>query len=116
MAIDRHQYDRGYIQEKPVERSYKFMKINDTVHEIHTVNVHEFTVGDVEDPILYAAGPLLDWENSEKGQWVLERAVESPIWHQTVDYNRFGFQFYITAKLKAVDYTFWMLKWGSKIT
>ena len=38
------------------------------------VVVHEFPMGDVEDPDLYAAQPLWDWQNSEAGAWVMEHA------------------------------------------
>ncbi len=32
--------------------------------------VHKIAMGDVEDPELYAAAPILEWEKSEKGQWL----------------------------------------------
>ena len=33
---------------------------------------HEFRMGDVDDPDLYAAVPLIEWEKSEPGQWLME--------------------------------------------
>ena len=32
-----------------------------TIKEIHKIVVHKFSVGDVEDPDLYAAQPLWEW-------------------------------------------------------
>ena len=34
---------------------------------VRTILVHEFIIGDVEDPEIYAADPLLKWQESEEG-------------------------------------------------
>jgi len=94
--------------------THKYMVINDRVHEIHTVVAHRFKMGDVEDPDLYAATPLMEWQDSEIGKWIMERAVEQPVWHRQADPMNYGYQYAVTARLKDVDYTFWTLKWGSK--
>jgi hypothetical protein len=93
----------------------KFMVFDDRVHEIHTVVVHRFRMGDVEDPDLYAAEPLYQWQESEMGQWVMERAVDTPEWHRHADPMTFGYQYAIVAKLKDIDYTWWTLKWGNTV-
>jgi hypothetical protein len=36
--------------------------------------VHRFRMGDVEDAQLYAAGPIIMWQQSEAGAWVMEQA------------------------------------------
>ena len=59
--------------------------------------VHEFTMGDVEDPDLYAAEPMWKWQSSEMGQWVMEHAVETPFWHRHVDPYSYGYKYYIVA-------------------
>lgn len=88
------------------------MVINDRVHEIHTVVVHRFRMGDVEDPDLYAAQPLWEWQESEQGKWVMERAIEKPIWHRNDNWAElFGTDYAVTAKLKEKDYTHWLIKW-----
>jgi len=92
----------------------KYMVINDRVHEIRTVVVHRFTVSDVDDPELYAAEPLAEWQSSEQGQWVMSHAIEQPIWHKHNNWMNYAVQFAITARLKDRDYTYWALKWGSK--
>jgi len=89
----------------------KYMVINDRVHEIHTVVVHRFRMGDVEDPDLYAAQPLWEWQESEQGKWVMERAIEKPIWHRHDNWAGFGTDYAVTAKLKEQDYTHWLVKW-----
>lgn len=92
----------------------QFNLVNGKVIEIKSVTVHSFSVGDAEDPDLYAAAPLIDWEKGEQGKWVMEHAVETPIWHRHVDHLTFGYKYTITAKLTDKDYTFWVLKWGSQ--
>lgn len=94
--------------------NHKFIVINNRVHEIYTVVVHRFRMGDVDDPDLYAAQPMWDWQESEIGKWVMERAVDTPEWHRHADPMTFGYQYAIVAKLKDIDYTFWALKWGQQ--
>ena len=108
--------NQGHIA-KPKEKRVvdKFMVFGDRVHEIHTVVVHKFLMGDVEDPDLYAAQPLLDWQHSEMGEWIMDRAVDTPEWHRQPDLMQYGYQYAIVAKLKDIDYTFWVLKWGNDI-
>ena len=74
--------------------------------------VHRFTVGDVEDPQLYAGAPLYEWERSEVGQWVKTHAVETPVWRQHIDHHSYGYQFIIEADLSEEDVTYFALKWG----
>jgi hypothetical protein len=88
------------------------MVIEDRVVTIHDVTVHRFTMGDVEDPDLFAAEPLLKWQHSEKGAWVMSHAVESPVWHRMADISTFGYTYVVRARLKDVDYTFYQLKWA----
>ena len=107
-------YDNGYMSEPKTKRVInKFMVFGDRVHEIKTVVVHRFTMGDVEDPDLYAAEPLYNWQQSEMGQWVMEKAVDTPEWHRHADPISYGHQYAIVAKLKDIDYTWWTLKWGT---
>ena len=77
------------------------------------VVVHTFNVGDVEDPEIYAAAPILTWQNTERGAWVLEHAVEKPSYIQIIDYNTYGYKYIIRARLKDEDALYYKLKWGS---
>jgi hypothetical protein len=95
--------------------------INGKVVKISDVKVHEFNIVDVEDPDLYAARPLLDWQQSEAGKWVMEHAVKTPFWHRPVNPNRYnpnsngsiyGCTYYIIARLQEQDQTYWALKWS----
>ena len=86
--------------------------IGDLAVRFSDVCVHEFTVGDVEDPEIYAAEPIWDWQQSDAGQWVMENAVEKPYYIQSIDYNSWGHRYKIMARLSEQNQTFWSLKWG----
>lgn len=75
------------------------------------VIVHTFRMGDVEDPDIYAAQPLLDWEKSEKGQWVMNNAVEMPVWRRLAGTISYGYEYQIIAKFTEENYTYYSLKY-----
>jgi hypothetical protein len=87
------------------------MVIGGYAHRIHKIMAHQFMMGDVEDPDLYAAEPIINWQNSDEGKWIMAHAVETPEWHRIIDHASFGYRYCITAKLKGRDYTYWVMKW-----
>ena len=92
---------------KPAE----FKIINDRIVRFRDVVVHHFTVGDVEDPELYAAMPIMKWQESEQGQWVMQNAVEPPYYIRETDYVSYGYRFAIVARLSEVNETYFKLKY-----
>jgi hypothetical protein len=94
---------------------HKYNIVGDRVEEVKEVVVHSFSMGDVEDPDLYAAQPLYEWEKSEQGQWVMRNAVDTPTWYRMADMVSYGYQYQIRAKLMGPALTEWLLKYGSKI-
>ena len=78
------------------------------------ITFHTFGMGDVEDPEIYAAQPIWEWQESEAGKWVMENAVEKPYYIQAMDYNSWGHRYKIMARLSEQNQTFWKLKWGNK--
>lgn len=80
---------------------------------ILTVVVHEFSVGDVDDPDLYAAHPLWEWQQSAAGTWVMENAVETPQWGRSNDHRTYQLRYRVTAKLREQDATFFKLKYDN---
>lgn len=75
--------------------------------------VHQFTMGDVEDPDLYAAEPIWKWQQTEAGKWVMENSVETPSWHRVHDGGYYGYQYQIRADFRPIDATWYLLKWGT---
>ena len=76
--------------------------------------VHTFRLGDVDDPDLYAAEPLWDWQNSEAGIWIMEHAIEVPIWSRVPSPEFFGYTYVVRASLAEEDAVFYQLKYGNK--
>jgi hypothetical protein len=72
--------------------------------------VHTFTLSDVDDPDIYAAVPILDWERSDAGKWVMNNAYDKPSWHRQMDYNTYGYRYQIRADLSPEQVTFFELK------
>jgi hypothetical protein len=85
--------------------------VNNKSVKYSDVLVHKFVMGDVEDPDLYAAQPLSEWQQSEAGQWVMEHAAEVPFWHRQVDPYSFGHTYCVIARLSEQDQMYWALKW-----
>jgi len=91
---------QGYLGRGPRKDTYRYMIIN------------EFTMGDVEDPDLYAAEPLWKWQQSELGAWIMKNAVETPSWYRIPDQLQYGYKFQIRAKLSGARLTEYMLRHG----
>jgi hypothetical protein len=101
---------QGYLGRGPRKDTYRYMIINDQVEEVREVVVHEFTMGDVDDPDLYAAQPLWEWQQSEQGQWIMENSVETPSWYRIPDTLQYGYKFQVRAKLSGPRLTEYLLR------
>ena len=73
--------------------------------------VYRFRLGDVEDPVLYAAEPIYKWQQTEAGKFVMANAVEPPWWVRHLDPMDYGYQFAIVARMRESDQTFYTLKY-----
>lgn len=76
--------------------------------------VHEFRLGDVEDPDIYAAEPIWQWQQTEAGQWVMANAVEPPVCFQGTDMNIMMYKYSIVAELSDQNAVFYQLKYGHR--
>ena len=93
-----------------IGQSPEYQVIDDRVVRISNIVVHEFSMGDVEDPDLYAAQPISEWQDSAAGQFVMSHAVEKPYWTRRVDQYSYGYQYAIVARMRESDQTFFRLK------
>jgi len=73
------------------------------------VCVHEITMGDVEDPDLWAAEPIYEWQQTKAGKFIMEHAEDKPYWISSTDYNSWGSKYRIMARLSEQNETFWRL-------
>jgi hypothetical protein len=110
MAITRNR-TADYMNVTPSE-----VKIVDGVPmKFADIVVHTFRLGDVDDPEIYAAGPIYDWQRTEAGGWVMDHAVTQPRWAKRTDYHTYGYEFDIIARLSEADQIFFKLKYvGTK--
>jgi hypothetical protein len=110
MATTKNSY-----RSKEAERLFKapeYKLVNGKTVKFTDVKVHEFNMGDVEDPDLYASQPLWEWQQTDAGQWVMAHAVETPFWHRVVNPYTFGWTYHVVARLEEKDQLYWKLKWS----
>jgi hypothetical protein len=94
-------------------RIRKRIREDGSIEEIHKIVVHTFRIGDVEDPDIYAAEPILDWEKGEVGRFVMKHAVENNItWQRELDFETYGYRYAIIAELPGARATEYYLRWG----
>jgi hypothetical protein len=68
-------------------------------------------MGDVEDPELYAAQPLYEWQQTEQGQWVIEHCEDPRYIVQPDDCNR-GHRIIVYGQVEDQLATEYLLRWG----
>lgn len=73
--------------------------------------VHSFKMGDVEDPALFAAEPIWQWQQSEQGKWVMEHSLNQPVFYTDVLPDWFGYRITIMAEFSEKDEMYFRLKW-----
>jgi hypothetical protein len=78
------------------------------------VCVHTFRIGDVEDPVLYAATPLWEWQQTDSGKFIMEHAEEKPYWTSSLNHLYSAYEYKIMARLSEHNEIFWKLKWGNE--
>ena len=120
-GINQHLADSYFKYHSPYYHrpvSNKYVIINtpegDRVETVKEIVVHSFTMGDVEDPDLYAAQPLHEWEHSDFGQWVMKNAADTPTWYRIADPAIYGYKYQIRAKFMGPALTEMLLKYGDK--
>jgi hypothetical protein len=91
---------------------YQVKIIGDKAVAFRDVIVHTIRMGDVEDPDLFVAHPISEWQDSDAGRFIMEHAVEKPYWHRSIDPGSYGHRYDIVARLSEQNETFWRLKWG----
>jgi hypothetical protein len=82
------------------------------VKEVHKIVVHKFDLSDVDDPDIYAAGPIFNWETSDAGKFVIKHAVDKPEWHRHMDPMFMGYRYVVTAELEIKKLAEFYLRWG----
>lgn len=84
----------------------------EVVEEIYKIVVHRFQLGDVEDPEIYAAEPIYNWQQTESGKFIMANAVKSPTWISNINPERYEYDYAIIAELEKKKLTEYYLRWG----
>jgi len=71
--------------------------------------LHEFRMGDVEDPEIYCAEPIYEWQQTPEGKFCMEKGTDLE-YHINADPMTFGYKVIITGRLSGKHATFWALK------
>lgn len=72
--------------------------------------VHKIPMGDVEDPDLYVASPIYDWQQTAAGKYVMENSDPTPMWHRLVNDYGYGYLYTITAYFTHKQLTYYKLR------
>ena len=75
-----------------------------------TVSVHEFHVGDVEEPTVLAGFLIGEWESTVAGQWVKENSIGPLHWQSMHDMSYMGYRYCIIARMTMANQVFFKLK------
>jgi hypothetical protein len=71
-------------------------------------------MGDVEDPEIYAAQPIYEWQQTEQGKWVMEHA-NNLTYHTAPDPHAFEYRITISGEMDTGPrLTEYLLKWPKK--
>lgn len=73
------------------------------------VIVHTIRMNDVEDPDLWVASPIYEWQQTEPGKFVMQHAEQEPYWTRSTDHDTYGYVYRIVARLSEQNETFWRL-------
>ena len=71
-------------------------------------------MGDVEDPEIYAAQPIYEWQQTEMGQWVMEHCPD-PQFRIGADAYAWGHQVSIYGPLEEKDAVIFLLRWKESL-
>jgi hypothetical protein len=72
--------------------------------------VHRFFMGDVEDPEIYAAQPIWEWQQTPKGAWLMKNG-DDLTFHIHMNPATYGYDVHITCGLEGKKLTEYYLRW-----
>ena len=74
---------------------------------------HSFTIGDVDDPAIYASFPLGEFMSTSQGQWIKEHCPD-PQYKCVSDPEHWGFKVIVFGPLEEKAAVEYMLRWSNK--
>jgi hypothetical protein len=77
---------------------------------------YQFNMGDVEDPEIYCASPIWDWQQTDYGKWCMAHTTGQPSYQISPDMTTYGYRCTVYGDLEEQDYTFHQLKWQGHVS
>ena len=74
------------------------------------VLVHKINMGDVEDPDLFIAAPIYEWQQTDAGKYVMEKSDPAPKWVRGNNPHTYGHEYRIYGYFTEEDSLWWRLK------
>lgn len=106
---------RFYVSEQvgmTVKSTQQYQVFNNEVYERRVV--HKFRMSDCEDPELYVAQPIYDWQQTDHGKWVMTHGREQQ-YHMNMDPITYGYQIVITAHITPKRWTEYCLRFVDNV-
>lgn len=72
---------------------------------------HTFTMGDVEDPEIYIAQPIYEFQQTPKGKWMMENGQDLQ-YRYSMDYDSYGYKVVLYGELDDKLATEYYLRWA----
>lgn len=96
-------------KERPLGPKFKLFEKDGEQYVYERHIVHQFNMSDCEDPDLYVASPIHDWQQTEQGSWVMKHTLE-PTYHIHADHITFGYKVIVTAYVTPKRWTEYILR------
>jgi hypothetical protein len=77
--------------------------------------VKEIAMGDCEDPYLYAAFPIAEWERTEESEYVKSHSTQQLVFYCDRCPKTWGFVIRIYAELEGEALTYYRLKYCNHV-
>lgn len=77
------------------------------------ITFHKFNMGDVEELELYAAYPIQQWLQTEKGTWVQTHCPDL-MWQTVANPHTYGYTIILRGSLTDKDATEYFLRWSNE--
>jgi hypothetical protein len=83
------------------------------LYRFHRIIVHKIKLSDVEDPDLYVAEPIYQWQQTPQGKFVMEHGQDVS-WQREIDMSTMGYAYSILAEFEPKKLTEYYLRFGKE--
>lgn len=81
--------------------------------EIYKSVVHKFLITDGDDPELYAAKPIYEWQQTDAGKFVMKHAINTPEFFHHLSASQYAYECAIVVEMEKSKLSEYYLKFGN---